>query len=277
MSYVAGTTYIVYSTKLGVSFVDANDNTYTLDTSLPNYTYSNSESQLKNGGPSFNFNTRNPTLTSMTSVVLGTNSSSIGQNAFAECGSLASIYIPNTITSIGYGAFNGSNLKSVTIPDSVETIAETAFYDNVYLTTIIMGEGVKTIGANAFENLGGFTTLGTKNIPTLYYGTNQDAYFYFYNTFGKFVIYKAYPPIKIQAEYSIKFYKSTTEIDTSESATGTATGTGDTQLLAFEDVNNTVTTDIHDLILALETAPGFDDTVIPTSTVIEIDYTFLSS
>ena len=51
----------------------------------------------------------------------------IGDYAFSGSG-LTSITIPDSVTSIGYGAFSGcSSLTSVTIPDSVTSIGEWAF------------------------------------------------------------------------------------------------------------------------------------------------------
>lgn len=48
--------------------------------------------------------------------------------AFAECSSLTSVTIPDSVTSIGTSTFEYCrNLTSVTIPDSVESIGEQAF------------------------------------------------------------------------------------------------------------------------------------------------------
>jgi hypothetical protein len=54
-----------------------------------------------------------------------------------------------TITAIGEGALANHNLKSVTIPSSVTTIADEAFYDN-RLEHVIF-EGSPTIGISAFD------------------------------------------------------------------------------------------------------------------------------
>ena len=60
---------------------------------------------------------------SLTSVTIGESVTSIGDNAFRECTALASVTIGESVTSIGDYAFRGCALTSVTIPDSVTSIA----------------------------------------------------------------------------------------------------------------------------------------------------------
>ena len=88
-----------------------------------------------------------------------------GENT-VECSgvesSATSIEIPPTVQNegvtydvkaIGEGAFKWSNLKSVVIPGSVDTIKAQAFYYGS-LTSVTFGEGVKYIGDYAFSSLG---------------------------------------------------------------------------------------------------------------------------
>ena len=85
----------------------------------------------------------------------------IGTSAFSDCSSLASIEIPNSVTSIGDYAFNNcSSLASVTIGNSVTNIGEEAFGDCVGLEDITIPDGVKIIGQSAFS--------GCSNVETLY-------------------------------------------------------------------------------------------------------------
>ena len=78
----------------------------------------------------------------------------IGVNAFKEC-NITSIIIPNTITSIGVGAFSGCyNLTSITIPESVTYIGGGAFSGCTNLTSITIPESVTYIGSDAFDGTG---------------------------------------------------------------------------------------------------------------------------
>lgn len=79
------------------------------------------------------------------------------------------VIIPSTtngypVTSIGDRAFfNGQQtyfrLTSITIPDSVTNIGNSAFYNCTGLTNITLGTGVITIGTNAFQSCNGLTNI----------------------------------------------------------------------------------------------------------------------
>ena len=63
---------------------------------------------------------------------------SIGYGAFAACSGLTSVTIPNSVTSIGYGAFaECSGLTSVTIPSSVTSIGDRVFNGSSGLTSVV--------------------------------------------------------------------------------------------------------------------------------------------
>ena len=60
------------------------------------------------------------------------------------------ISLPDTLISIDDGAFVRCNLKSIIIPDSVQSIGAGAFSNNGNLTRVRMGNNITQIGENAF-------------------------------------------------------------------------------------------------------------------------------
>ena len=72
-----------------------------------------------------------------------------------------------TVTVIGLGAFNGSSIRSVTVPDSVTYISHVAFQDCSSLTNIVIGNGVRTIGAGAFKGSGLTSVTIPSNVTSI--------------------------------------------------------------------------------------------------------------
>lgn len=83
-----------------------------------------------------------------------TKVSQVAQNVFSQCSSLISISLPNTITAIGDGAFEGcSKLTSMDLSKTkTTTIGTSAFASCGNLGTIILPTTLTIIGTSAFED-----------------------------------------------------------------------------------------------------------------------------
>ena len=91
---------------------------------------------------------------------------SIG-GAFGYCPDLTSVTIPNSVKSIGNNAFYGcSGLTSVTIPNSVTSIGDNAFAGCSSLTSVTIPNSVTSIGHNAFDGCSGLTSVIIPNSVT---------------------------------------------------------------------------------------------------------------
>jgi len=104
-------------------------------------------------------------------------------------GKAGSYTIPNSVTSIGSGAFAYcTSLTSVTIGNSVTSIGSSAFY-NTSLTSITIGNSVTNIGSGAFASCTSLTGVYFQGIaPSLgfsvFSGANNATVYYLPGTTG---------------------------------------------------------------------------------------------
>lgn len=108
------------------------------------------------------------------SIILPNSVASIGGVAFINCGSLESITIPNGVTSIGEMAFKScKSLKSITIPDGVTKIDSETFLECSSLESVSLGNGVTEIGYRAFREC---SSLKSVVIPDNVTWVQQEAF-----------------------------------------------------------------------------------------------------
>ncbi|WP_312650048.1 leucine-rich repeat protein [Aminipila sp.] len=93
----------------------------------------------------------------------GCSVTGIEMYVFFRSYSLISVTIPDSVTSIGEGAFQSCiNLNSVNIPDNVTVISNYMFADCISLSSVAIPDSVTSIGISAFN---GCINLTSVNIP----------------------------------------------------------------------------------------------------------------
>ena len=107
-------------------------------------------------------------------TIIPNSVTSIGVGAFFDYSSLTSITIPNSVTSIGGSAFQYcSSLTSITIPEGVTSIGRSAFNNCSSLTSVTIGNSVTSIGDYAFSDCSSLTSI---TIPESVTSIGNDAF-----------------------------------------------------------------------------------------------------
>ncbi len=111
--------------------------------------------------------TSNTLILGCKNTLIPNSVTSIGSGAFSGCSGLTSVTIPNSVTSIGNSAFQGcSGLTAVSIPNSVTSIGELAFSLCSNLTAVSIPNSITSIGGYAFSQCTSLTSVTIPNSVT---------------------------------------------------------------------------------------------------------------
>ena len=94
--------------------------------------------------------TNRASASTATDIQLGNCVTEIGRGAFSGYTNIFDVELPVSLNRIGVGAFSGSSVITVDIPDSVTSIGNNAFERCRILTSCTIGSGVTSIGEKAF-------------------------------------------------------------------------------------------------------------------------------
>ncbi len=113
------------------------------------------------------------TLSAPVKYVVPEGTLSIDEYAFENNSRVREITLPSTMTEIAPHTFLTSALETVTLPESITTIGESAFSYCYRLKTVHLSEGLTTIGESAFDNCGKMTEVA---IPASVTSIGKDAF-----------------------------------------------------------------------------------------------------
>lgn len=97
---------------------------------------------------------------SITTVIVGSGVTAIGDLAFYGCTALTAVRLPDSVTAIGSAAFKDcSALGSIALPPALLSIGEAAFENCEKLGSITLPAGLRSIGDFAFYRCTGLTSV----------------------------------------------------------------------------------------------------------------------
>lgn len=117
------------------------------------------------------FAARNTDINDISDLTRFSKLTNIGTNAFYRCSGLASIEIPNSVTSIERSAFelNNSFITNLSIPDSVVFISNRAFSYFFKLKTVILSKNVEILGEQFFDQCNELESVTVSDIEAIQY------------------------------------------------------------------------------------------------------------
>ena len=145
-----------------------------------------------------------------TSISMPNTLLTIGASAFQGSG-LIDVIIPNSVTSMGMHAFRESSVETITLSSSMKKLNHYTFYYCRSLRSVIIPEGVETIGEKVFyrcDNLQSITIPKSMKLIGDIYGTVPPGTFWECNKLEKVIIsdLAAWCNIKFNYGYNPLYY-----------------------------------------------------------------------
>ena len=110
------------------------------------------------------------TNTAIRFVDFPTKLKTIGDNAFDNLYLTGPLVLPEGLDSIGKESFQHNYITEVTIPESVRSIGQAAFYDNQTLQSATLNNKMETIVRSLFNNCKKLAVVhGGKNVKNIFY------------------------------------------------------------------------------------------------------------
>ena len=147
--------------SVGVTYYDANYNSYSGDITIP--------SSIEVDGESYTVSSIEPNAfrgsTDLTSVTIPQSVGSIKSAGFRDCTSLTSVSIPNRTFTLGNRAFMGcTSLETIHLTIHITSLPDSLFYGCTGLTTMNLFNNyhIETVGNEVFS---GCTSLSSISMP----------------------------------------------------------------------------------------------------------------
>jgi hypothetical protein len=205
--------------------------------------------------------------TSLKTLILGNQITSIDGAAFASCTSLTNVTLGSSLTTIANGAFvSCRSLQNITIPSSVTTIGTGAFLSCTSLNNVTIPSSVTTIGFNVFESCTSFTTM---TIPSTLTSIGWDIFKNCTNLTN--IIVKGNHPILMRTFNTVNSLNMSITFDYSGFVPGSI----------CTDVTNLKTVNFSNLITGIEGyafsgCTGLNEIIFPSSITTIQNYAFLN-